>query len=89
MLIFDRFITPNLKKRIAVFKRNSDGCYTHKTYNSLLEMPDKERMEYIMSEVSSVSPDAVDEQILARYNYIKNAVRQKTHKQYQFDGIDY
>jgi len=82
MLIFDRFITPNLKKRIAVFKRNSDGCYTHKTYGSLLEMPEQERMEYIMNEIGS---DAVEEQILARYNYIKNKIEQKMRNGYQHD----
>ena len=81
MFIFDRFITPNLKKRIAVFKKNKNGTYTHKTYGSLLEMPDHERMEYIMNELKTIGPEAVEEQIWARYNYVKDTVARRTHSE--------
>ena len=83
MLIFDRFITPNLKKLITVFKCDQNGCYTHKTYNSLLEMPEQERAEYIINEFGGVGSEAVEEQILARYNYAKEIIAQKKHNKYQ------
>ena len=49
MAIFERFITPGLQKRIAVFKRQKDGSYSHTTYRSLTEMSYDDRMEYLLS----------------------------------------
>ena len=85
MFIFDRFITPNLKKRIAVFRRNPDGCYTHKIYGSLLEMSEQERAEYIMNEFKDVDSDAIAEQVLARYNYAKAIIEQRKQNERQYN----
>ena len=68
MTIFERFMTPGLKKRIAVFKRCDDGSYTHETYTSLISMPEEERLEFL----SQCGCDkAVQAVLQARRNKVK------------------
>ena len=77
MAIFDRWTTPMLKKRITVFKREPDGSYTHTNYNSLLEMPESVRMEYIMQAISESGPEATEEFVAAQRDYVKSVVDKK------------
>ena len=73
MTIFERFMTPGLKKRIAVFKRCDDGSYTHKTYTSLISMPEEERLEFL----SQCGCDkAVSAVLNARRNKVKRIAAQ-------------
>jgi hypothetical protein len=68
MTIFERFVTHGLKKRIAVFKRQNDGSYTHETYTSLISMPEEERLEFL----SQCGCDkAVQAVLQARRNKVK------------------
>ena len=74
MTIFERFVTPGLKKRIAVFKRCDDGSYTHTTHTSLISMPEEERLEFL----SQCGCDkAVQAVLQARRDRVKHDVAQK------------
>jgi len=77
MIIFDRSVTSGLKKRIAIFKRNADGSYTHKTYGSLLDMPEADRLEYIINAITSSCFDVSEEQIAAQRDSVNRVFAQK------------
>ena len=77
MHLFDRSITSGLKKRIAVFSRGDDGKYTHRTYSSLLDMSEQERLEYIVNALMQCDNEATEEQISATRENIKNILTAK------------
>lgn len=78
MSIFDRWTTTQgLTKHITVFTKNKDGKYTHKTYNSLLEMPASVRMEYIIHVLSESGHEATEEFPAAQRDYVKSVVDKK------------
>ena len=79
MLFFDRFLTPGLQKRIAVFRRQEDGSYTHETYTSLTQMPEAERIAYLQS---CGLNNIMDDVISARRDYVKRVA--KTNYDNQF-----
>ena len=73
-MIFDRFITQCLQKRIAVFKRQSDGSYTHTTYTSFINMPEEERLEYLLN---CGCEEAANSIIASRRDYVKRVAAQE------------
>ena len=73
MTIFERFITPGLKKRIAVFKRREDGSYTHTTHTSLISMSEDERLEFLSQ---CGCDEAVTAILKARRDKVKRIVAQ-------------
>ena len=78
MTFFDRFLTPGLQKRIAVFRRQSDGSYKHEVYTSLTQMPEAERIAYLQS---CGLPDIMDDVISARYEHTKRIIAAREENQ--------
>ena len=73
MTIFERFVTPGLKKRIAVFKRCEDGSYRHTTHTSLISMTEEERLEFLSQ---CGCDEAVAAVLQARRNKVKRVAAQ-------------
>ena len=78
MTFFDRFLTSGLQKRIAVFRRQSDGSYTHHTYTSLIQMPEAERIAYLES---CGLNNIMDDVISARRDYVKRVAAAREENQ--------
>ena len=75
--IFGRKVTKDLQKQISVIDCADNGTCTRKTYNSLLEMPEQERLEYVFNAMLQCDNEITPEQIMMTRENVKNILAAK------------
>lgn len=73
--------TKGLKKNITVVKQTQTGGITTETYDSIIDMPEAERLAYIMAAFSRVRNDPTPEETLAAHQHYQNLIHARLAEQ--------